>query len=318
MTPTRWLSFAGVLGFLAVGSAAVQPAAAQSTPPTSATDPTALVSEGRKLTVDGKLDEAMEKLDRALKLDSKSFDAHLQRGITLDIRGDYAGARKDLDEALALAQDDGREPVLNAIAVSYVFEGDIANAARYYQKVFDRQIAANTLDAAAATANALGRIYLETGDVAKAEQWYVTGRDTAGKINGLPGDQVDLWAMRWHHAKSRIASRKGDRQTAEREAMELQTLVEKNTINGQQLSILTYLKGYNAFYGGDIDTAIAVLSKADQRDPFILGLLAQAYEKKGDLPNAKATYTKAAGSSAHSLQNALTRGTAKKRLAGIS
>ena len=99
--------------------------------------------------------------------------------------------------------------------------------------------------------------------------------------------------MRWHHAASRIAARKGDHQTAEREAAEVKKLVDKNQQNATQMPIYLYLSGYNALYAKRYDDAIAVLQKADLRDPFILGLLAQAYDKKGDAANAKANYAKA-------------------------
>jgi tetratricopeptide (TPR) repeat protein len=123
--------------------------------------------------------------------------------------------------------------------------------------------------------------------------------------------------MRWHHAASRIAARKGDHKTAAREAEAVKQLVDKNKQNATQMPIYLYLVGYNALYAKQYDEAIATLQKADLRDPFILGLLAQAYEKKGDKANAIATYSKALDTYGHSLQNALTRALAKKRLAAL-
>jgi predicted Zn-dependent protease len=83
------------------------------------------------------------------------------------------------------------------------------------------------------------------------------------------------------------------------------------------MPIYLYLIGYNALYAKKYDDAIASLQKGDLRDPFILGLLAQAYEKKGDVANAKANYAKALEAPGHSVQNALTRSLAKKRLAAL-
>jgi tetratricopeptide (TPR) repeat protein len=311
---TSWMlsvAMAGVAtGLLAQGSPQKD-----STP--AAKDPLQLVAEGRKMVSSGKLDEGMASIDKALATDPKLFEGLLAKGIALDIKGDYPGARKFLEDANAVAQDDARDPVFTAIAVSYVFEGDVANAARYYQRLFDRYIAASRIDTAAEIANALARVYLETGDIAKAEQWYTTGRENAKKLSGLREDQVDLWTMRWHHAASRIASRKGDHKTAAREAAVVKQLVDKNQQNATQMPIYLYLAGYNALYAKQYDEAIAVLQKADLRDPFILGLLAQAYEKKRDVANAKATWTKALETYGHSVQNALTRPLAKKRLAAL-
>jgi tetratricopeptide (TPR) repeat protein len=310
---TRWMASVALAG-VATGLLAGAPAA-QSTP--AAKDPMQLVAEGRKMIASGKVDDGMASIDKALATDPKLFEGLLAKGIALDIKGDYRGARKFLEDANAVAQDDARDPVFTAIAVSYVFEGDVANAARYYQRLFDRYIAGSRIDTAAETANALARVYLETGDIAKAEQWYTTGSENAKKLSGLREDQVDLWAMRGHHAASRIAARRGDHKKAAREAELVKRLVDKNTQNATQMPIYLYLTGYNALYAKKYDEAIAVLQKADLRDPFILGLLAQAYEKKGDAANAKATYTKALETYGHSLQNALTRSFAKKRLAAI-
>jgi tetratricopeptide (TPR) repeat protein len=318
MKSTRWLGLAAL--FVTLTSVDVvraqyrAPGALQE--PT--TDPVQLVEQSRTLTATGRLDEAFAKLERALALDPKSADAHLQMGVALDIDGRYSEARQHFDRALTLTDEQAREPIVGAIAVSYVFDGDVLNAARYYQKLFDRQMANSRFDEAAATANALGRVFLETGDIVKADLWYQTGRETAGKLSNLPGDQIDLWAMRWHHAQSRIAARRGDHETASREADALQDLLDKNALNQKQASIYQYLQGYDAFYAGAYDDAIASLLQADQRDPFILGLLAQAYEKTGDISTARAYYTKVLASNRHDIQNALARAVAKQRLAAIS
>jgi Flp pilus assembly protein TadD len=73
--------------------------------------------------------------------------------------------------------------------------------------------------------------------------------------------------------------------------------------------------GYVAFYQGDADLAIAELSKADQDDPFVLGLLAQAYEQKKDQAKARELYGKIIALPTHSLQMAFARPLAERRLA---
>jgi len=313
-------SIAGAAASVAVAQTPT-PAPASAKPPQASagpsTDPLPLVAEGRKLVADGKVDEGLAGIDRALAIDPTLYEGHLAKGIGLDIKGDYAAARKHLEQALTLADEEDKDPAITALAVSYVFAGDVKNAARQYQKLFDRYVAAARLDTAVETANALGRVYLEMGDVGKAEEWYQTGRETFKKLSGLPGDQVDLGWMRWHHAASRIAARRRNPRQAEREALVVKELIAKSTQNQTQQPIYEYLIGYNAFYAGDYDAAIAALLRADQRDAFINGLLAQAYDKKGDRVNARTHYAKALESSSHNLQNALTRAIAKKRLAAM-
>ena len=48
-----------------------------------------------------------------------------------------------------------------------------------------------------------------------------------------------------------------------------------------------YLTGYVAFYAKDYKRAVVELQQADQEDPFILLLTAEAYEHLGDLSRAR-------------------------------
>jgi len=280
-------------------------------------DPPALVQEGRKANAAGKFDEALGLYDRALKLDPQLFDAHLATGITYDLKGDYAKARAALRRAIETAPEGARLQALNAMAVSYAFENDATGAATYYQQQFDAQLKAGAIDGAAATANAMARVYLESGDPQTALKWYETGHSTAKKLTSAPPDQVDLWELRWLHARSRIAARLGNAADADKYAEAVKAIVDKGGLNEEQRPAYQYLVGYNALYAGNYQKAIAELLKADQRDPFILGLLAQACEKSGDGPRAREYYTRVLASTSHNLQNAFSRPLARKKLAEL-
>ena len=287
------------------------PAFAQA-PPTP--DPAELVKEARKLTQAGKHDEALALYDKAIKLDPKSFDAHLGAGIVLDLKGDYVRARPLLQKAIDGAPQGALPQALSAMAVSYAFEAKAAEAAQFYQRQFDLQMAAKNLDGAAATANAAGRVYLESGDLANAERWYAMGYETARKMPDLPADQVDLWELRYRHAQSRIAARRGNEAEADRLANQVKRIVDKGGANEEHRPVYQYLIGYNALHAKRFDAAIAELAKADQRDPFILGLIAQAYEAKGDTARAREFYKSVLDSNAHSIQNAFSRPVARQKM----
>ncbi len=284
-------------------------------PAQPAGDPARLSTQARRLNSAGKQDEAIELYRKALAIDPDSFDANLGIGIALDLKGDYAQARKNLTKAIEVAKEDMQEQALTAMAVSYAFEGDAKDAAIYLQRLFDAARVANNLDAAASAANALARVYLETGDIASAEKWYQTGNETARRMSGLPTDQVDLWQMRWEHALGRIAARKGDKASAIKHAATVKALIDKSRMNAEQMPIYQYLVGYIAFYSGDDDGAITELQKGDLTDPFIVSLIAQAYERKHDDAHAREFYQKVLALNAHNLQNAFARPLAKKKLA---
>jgi tetratricopeptide (TPR) repeat protein len=201
------------------------------------------------------------------------------------------------------------------MAVSHAFEGNAAEAAKYYQQAFDRQVKAGSPGGAAGTANALGRVYLESGDPANAEKWYRTGYETSKKIDKLVPEEADLWEMRWQHAQGRIAARRKQFDPARRHVDEVRAIVARGNLDEGQRTNAPHLAGYVAFYQGNYDAAIAELSKADQTDPFILGLLAQAHEQKGDVTKARELYAGILEMPGHSLQVAFARPLAQRRLA---
>jgi tetratricopeptide (TPR) repeat protein len=300
----------GVALVVFIGQAGAQPATQQ---PSS--DPLELVTQGRRLNSDGKQDEALALFKRALELKPDLFEAHLAAGVALDLKGQYSEARAHLTKSISLAPDEGKDAALNAMAVSYAFEGRAKDAAAFYGQAFDRQMAASQFGNAAATANALGRVHLETGDAASARRWYQTGYETSRRQPNEPGADLDLWEFRWVHAQARLASREGKPDEAARLTGLAKAMIESKPSLANERPSFEYLVGYVAFHGGNYDGAIAGLLQADQRDPFILGLLAQAYEKRGDRGKARQYYTQALASNAHNLQNAFTRELARKKLA---
>ena len=69
-----------------------------------------------------------------------------------------------------------------------------------------------------------------------------------------------------------------------------------------------------AFYAGDYKTALEELGKANQADPFIQCLMAQAYEKLGEKDKAREYYRKASTASAHNPAAAYAVPLARKKL----
>jgi len=196
------------------------------------------------------------------------------------------------------------------MAVSYAFSGDAKGASAYYRQVYDAQTAAENYQGAAETANALGRVYLETGDYDNAFRWYQTGYETSRRERDLDAAAIDLWDMRWAHAQARIAARRGRIAEARRHLGDVKRLLDTGS-NPQEQIQYPYLAGYVALYAKQPKEAIAELRQADQQDPFILALLAQAYEKAHDRQAAADSYAKAMASNGHSLNNAFARAVAR-------
>lgn len=304
---------AALLIFVLCGSPGV--AGQQPTPPAAAAPANPLLQEAQTHANNGRHAEALALFEKAIASDPKLVNAHLGAGRALDLLGRHADARRHFAHAIELATGDARAQPLSAMAVSHAFEGDAAEAAKFYGKLFDERMAAGNAAAAAGTANALARVYLETGDVANAEKWYRTGSETAKQIKEAPERERDLWLMRWYNAQGRIAARRGNTAEARKHAASLSELLAKGQ-NEDERPQYHYLLGYIALEAGEYDAAIAELAKANPADPFVLGLIGRAYEKKGDAANARAYYEKVLASPAHSLNAAFARRWARAYLKG--
>jgi tetratricopeptide (TPR) repeat protein len=280
----------------------------------SADDPADYVKQARRLAAEGQRGEALALYRKALAVQPDMYEAHLGAGFVLDLELRFADARKHLSRALELATDDSRVQALNALAVSYAFEGQTKESAAFYQQAFDRQMNDDNFAAAAGTANALGRVYLESGDVANARRWYQTGYETARRQPDEPGAQLALWEFRWLHAQGRIAARAGQLDDARAKVTAARALVDRTPQLKEELPTWHYMAGYVELYAKDYAKAIELLQAADPEDPFVLSLLARALDGAGQRARADETWQAVLESNGHSLQNAFARPLAMQRV----
>jgi tetratricopeptide (TPR) repeat protein len=274
-----------------------------------------LVKQGEKLNSEGKQDDALALYRQALEISPNLYEGHLASGMALDLKGNYREARQHLAKAIELAPADAKQQALRTMAISYAFEGNAHEAAKFEQEVFDARMFAHDSTGAAEIANELARIYLESGDTNNAYKWYQSGYETAQNKPDLTAADKNLWLFRWEHAQARIAARRGKAEEAQQHIAAAKAALDKAN-NPDQARFFLYLTGYVAFYTGDYKNAIADLQKADQRDPLILALLGESYEKSGDATQARDYYRKVLASNAHNPTNAFARPLAKKKLAG--
>jgi tetratricopeptide (TPR) repeat protein len=276
-------------------------------------DPADLIKQARKLNNEGHQDQALALYTQLLQANPNSYEANLGAGAVLDLDGRYDEARRYLAKAIAVAPPESKSQAMRSMAFSYAFERKADDAARYEQPLYDENIANQKFFAAGEVANELARIYLESGDLENAQKWYAQGHEAGLKQSDIKPAGIDLWNFRWEHAQARIVARRGNRAEAQKHVVAAKAIADKGT-NPEQAPFFPYLEGYVAFYLGDTKAAIAALQKAEQRDPFILVLLAQAYEKSGDKAQAVEYYRKVLGVNSHNPTNAFARPIAKKKL----
>ena len=288
---------------------AQQPAVAPPAPGSAAD----LVQRGVKLSHEGKQDDALALYEQALGKDPNSYQAQLETGIALDLKGEYAKAQEHLTKAVEIAPADLKQQAQRTLAFSYAFQGDAFKAADPEMEVFNARLAKGDAVGAGETCNELARIYLELGDPDHAYKWYKMGYDTVSRKADLSEADKNLWLFRWESAQARVAARRGNIEEAQQHVRAAKPALDKAN-NPDQMRFYPYLTGYVAFYGGDYKTAITELQKADQHDPLILVLLGQAYEKSGDAAQAKDYYRKVLEINVHNPTNAFARPLAKKKL----
>jgi len=302
------------INFLVVLCAAISAGGQSSSPPKAENDPTAFIKQAQKLNSEGRQDDALAFYRKALQLAPNDPEGHLGAGMALDLKGSYGEAREHFEKAIEVSPPEKKDQALRAMAISYAFEQSPGQAAKYEQQVFDARAEKQDFIGAAGIANELARIYLESGDADDAYAWYQRGYETALRKPDLSDSDKDLWLFRWEHAQARIAARRGRHEEAQKHVVAAKSALDKAN-NPDQARFYPYLTGYVAFYGGDYRTAIADLERADQRDPFILSLLAQAYEKSGDQAKAMDYYRKVLSSNVHNPTNAFARPLARKKAA---
>jgi tetratricopeptide (TPR) repeat protein len=284
---------------------------AQQTTAPSALD---LVKQGEKLNSEGKQDEALALYQKALAMSPDLYEAHLAAGIALDLKANLVEARQHFVKAIEVAPADSKQQAQRAMAMSYAFGGNADEAAKFEKQVIDARMSAHDYIGAAEIANELARIYLESGNTIDAYKWYKSGYETAQRKSDLSDADKNLWVFRWEHAQARIAARRGKADEAQQHVAAAKAALDKAN-NPDQARFFPYLTGYVAFYTADYKTAIADLQKADQRDPLILALIAESYEKTGDRSQAMDYYRKVLASNAHNPTNAFARPLARRKLA---
>ncbi|MCZ2147162.1 MAG: hypothetical protein LC126_05245 [Bryobacterales bacterium] len=276
---------------------------------------------------EGKLEEALAIYRMELKTSPDSAPANISAGTVLDLMGKTVEARAYFQKAIDAAPDArAKANAQRAMAMSFAFDGDCKNTAKYEQMVSDywksRESAepGNAFYQQGEMANEAARVCIEAGDFDAAEKWYLAGREAGLKEPGIPAGRKALWEFRTDHALARLAARRGNKAAAGRHVAAAKAALERieaadPDLYRQQSVFFPYLTGYVAYYSGDYHAALADFQKANTNDPFIQCLLGMTYEKLGDKDKAFEEYRKASKVTAHNPVAAFAKPFARKKLA---
>ena len=314
------------VAILALAVAAVSYSAASAQGPGGQQEQPEFIKQGRQLMQQGKLQEALTLYQQTLQTSPDSRPANVAAGSVLDLMGRGEEARKYLQKAIDTADTAEHKAMAErAMAISYAFEGNCGKTIEYEQQVFDYFASVKNFYQQGEIADEAARVCLEASDlnnraprddIGAAQGWYELGHSVGLREPDIKPARVDLWKFRWESAQARIAARQGDRMQAEKHATAARAILEKGT-NPEQAPFLPYLLGYVAYYGGEYQTALDELLKANQNDPFVQCLLGQTHEKLGEKEKAVEHYHKAAGAISHNAPAAYAVPYSKSRLTAL-
>lgn len=252
----------------------------------------------------------------------------MQEANRLDTQGATKDARVLFQRMIDSASTpQARAAAQRAMAMSYGFDGDCANAVKYEEMVIDywktREQAEpqNAFYQQGEMANEAARLCIDAGEIDVAERLYRRGTELGLREPEPKTHPVNLWNYRLSHALARVSARKGDAARAKQHVADARRALDADTTMAKaQERFFPYLTGYVALYTNDLKTAESDLTRAlaiqgNSTDPFMHVLLAMTYEKLGQPDTAKALYEKAyAMATAHTPPSAFARPFTRKKL----
>jgi tetratricopeptide (TPR) repeat protein len=253
----------------------------------------------------------------------------LRNANRLDSEGKTGEARALFTALIASAPDPAAKAAAQrAMAMSYAFDGDCANATKYEMMVIDywktRESAEpqNAFYQQGEMANEAARVCIDAGKLDEAEKLYRMGRELGLKEPQPRTHPGSLWDFRTEHALARLAARRGQKARADGHVNMAKSVLKADTAMAKdQQRFLPYLEGYVALYTGDAAGAERIFKETiamagNQNDPFFHYLLGEALEKQNKRDEAKAMYQVAYDkASGHNPPAAFTRPAARKKLA---
>lgn len=253
----------------------------------------------------------------------------LREAARLDGEGSTTKARELIQKLVDGAPDPAsKTESQRALAMSYAFDGDCANAAKTEDLVISYWVTREQAEPQNAfyqegeMANEAARVCIDAGDFNTAERYYRRGTELGLKEPEPKSHPKSLWDFRLAHALARLAARRGNKAEAQKQVAAARAALDGDkAMAAQQERFFPYLTGYVALYTGDLKGAEADLTKAisipgNANDPFFHCLLAIAWDREGQKDKAKELYQKAYDlATGHNPPAAFVRPYARKKLA---
>ncbi len=232
--------------------------------------------------------KAVEYYTRALKIDPDYINVYRRRGDARFFAGDIAGARADYSIGFERAKGKDRNGPLFAAAFTYMHEGDVDGAVKFYELAIASAKEEKDFVSVAAGFNALGQTLIEAGRLVEASRAYSQGYDWAIFTPDFSDKDKWQWKEAYQRARGRMLARIGEFDAALKQAEVLRAMQEEAG-KTTPLEMRNYhsLLGYTFLEKQDFAEALEHLHQAYPDDVFHKLLMARAYLGLNERANAE-------------------------------
>jgi tetratricopeptide (TPR) repeat protein len=243
-------------------------------------------SYGELLLKMGEYEASLEQYRKAIKHDSNFVASYIGMASNLVYISDYYEARLLMERFYNKARNDAeKRRALIFTAISYVDEGKYKDAIEVLEKLAKKS-KENNDDVALATSNGIiSAIYFDLEKYDKAISYYKIAIEAIENSN-LPNEIKNNSRFDILFGEALVLAKKTKFEAALKKADEYMAKAEKSG-NSNQIRNGHEIYGRIALDKKEYNKAIEEFNQANLHNPYILFMIAQAYEELNDIENAK-------------------------------
>jgi tetratricopeptide (TPR) repeat protein len=241
----------------------------------------------------GRFEESIENFEKALSYNPNFTPSHVGIGNDYMFLGQPEKARESFRRLQDLARNDAeRRRALLWLAASYLHEGDREQALAQIRAM--SKIAEEGGDQATVSRDLvrMGDILLHTGSPLEAQDRYRVAVEVM-EASAVPEEVKENFRRNHLYREASVALAQEDAETARRLTAEYGDRVAAQRIAFEQRRHHELL-GRLAVLDEEFEAALAEFARADQQDPIVLCLQAEAWHGRGDTDKARELVERAA------------------------
>lgn len=256
-------------------------------------DPNPYDSYAELLMKMGKFEESIKNYNKALEINPYFYFSYLGIASNLNYLDRHTEARNKLQELFRTAKnDDYKNSALNAMAISYVDEGNPEMAVEVIQKKYSIDLKQNNTNEILSDLNLIGFIYSENNQLDKALDYFNQANnflDTCSLNESIKNNRKHIYSYR----AALVLFQMGKEKEAYELAQKYYDYADQNE-NPAVDRARHQLTGLLAYYAEDWEKALVEMRQSNQQNPYNIYFIGLIHEKMGEHEKAKSYFEKAA------------------------